>query len=86
MFADAGTVFGTNQSSVANGVGDCTFVGKTGTVDCDVSDSAALRASIGAGLIWQSPFGPLRIEAAYPLLRQDFDETEWFRFSIGTRF
>ncbi len=45
-----------------------------------------LRASIGAGIIWQSPFGPLRMEAAYPILKQDFDEKELFRFSIGTRF
>jgi outer membrane protein insertion porin family len=46
----------------------------------------AFRASVGAGLIWQSPFGPLRFEVAYPLLKAKYDETEYFRFSIGTRF
>jgi outer membrane protein insertion porin family len=51
-----------------------------------VFDTAALRASVGAGLIWQSPFGPLRFDLAYPLLKTSYDDTEWFRFSVGTRF
>jgi outer membrane protein insertion porin family len=79
-------VFGTDQKSVLNGTGNCTFTGKTGTADCSVLDSMGFRASIGAGLIWQSPFGPLRLEAAYPILKKKFDEKEIFRFSIGTRF
>ena len=54
--------------------------------DCTVFDTTAFRASVGAGLIWQSPFGPLRFEVAYPLMKAKYDETEWFRFSIGTRF
>ena len=52
----------------------------------DPSVRKALRASIGAGIIWQSPFGPLRFEVAYPLMQAAYDETEWFRFSVGTRF
>jgi outer membrane protein insertion porin family len=87
-FTDFGTVFGTDQLSVAAGGANCPgnppAPGYTG--DCSVFDSLGLRASIGAGIIWQSPFGPLRLEAAYPLLKKDFDEKEWFRFSIGTRF
>jgi outer membrane protein insertion porin family len=51
-----------------------------------VFDTADFRMSVGAGLIWQSPFGPLRIDASYPVLKTKYDETEWFRFSIGTRF
>ena len=49
-------------------------------------DSIDFRASIGAGLIWQSPFGPLRFDVAYPVLAADYDEKEYFRFSVGTRF
>jgi outer membrane protein insertion porin family len=86
VFSDFGTVFGTDEKSVAHTVGNCAAVGKTGTKNCDVFDSMGLRASIGAGVIWQSPFGPLRLEAAYPILKQETDEKEWFRFSIGTRF
>ena len=51
-----------------------------------VFDTADLRASVGAGIIWQSPFGPLRFELAYPLMKAKYDKTEWFRFSLGTRF
>ncbi len=85
-FTDFGTVFNTDEVSVANGFGNCTYTGKASTSDCSVLDKMGLRASVGAGIIWQSPFGPLRFEAAYPLLKQDFDEKEIFRFSIGTRF
>jgi outer membrane protein insertion porin family len=86
-FTDFGTVFGTNEKSVANLTGDCNFTGKAATASaCSVFDKMGLRASVGAGIIWQSPFGPLRFEAAYPLLKHDFDEKEIIRFSIGTRF
>jgi outer membrane protein insertion porin family len=55
--------------------------------DCDVvGKKVAFRASVGAGVIWQSPFGPLRLDVAYPLMKESFDETELVRFSIGTRF
>ena len=85
VFSDFGTVFGTDQKSVANGGTNCpgnvTFVGA-----CSVLDSMGFRASVGAGVIWQSPFGPLRLEAAYPILKKKFDEKEIVRFSIGTRF
>jgi outer membrane protein insertion porin family len=85
VFSDFGTVFGTDENTVANGGVNCPGNGAF-TGACTVFDSMNLRASIGAGIIWQSPFGPLRLEAAYPILKQDFDEKELFRFSIGTRF
>jgi outer membrane protein insertion porin family len=85
VFSDFGTVFGSNEDSVAFGVGTCTGNGKN-TRDCEVFDTTAFRASVGAGIIWQSPFGPLRVEAAYPLVKADYDDAEWFRFSVGTRF
>ena len=80
-FTDFGTVFGTPEETSANGENGCTFAS-----GCTVFDTMAFRASVGAGIIWQSPFGPLRFEVAYPLLKAKYDETEWFRFSIGTRF
>ena len=91
VFSDFGTVFNSGVDSVTAGEGDCDY-GRNGDgdpdndVDCDVEDTAELRATVGAGLIWQSPFGPLRFEAAYPLMKADYDETEWFRFSVGSRF
>jgi outer membrane protein insertion porin family len=80
-FTDFGTVFDTPEETSAFGANGCTVA--TG---CTVFDTMAFRASVGGGLIWQSPFGPLRFEVAYPLMKAKYDETEWFRFSIGTRF
>ena len=81
VFSDFGTVFGAPEKSLADGSGSC-----NGGFACTVFDTADLRLSVGAGVIWQSPFGPLRFEAAYPLVKASYDETEWFRFSVGTRF
>ena len=44
------------------------------------------RLSIGAGVNWNSPFGPLRIDFAYPLLKQKGDQTKLFSFNVGTQF
>jgi outer membrane protein insertion porin family len=90
VFSDFGTAFGAPEKSSTSltdagcldpdgggaEVGDCSVVG----------NGVAFRASVGAGLIWQSPFGPLRLDVAYPLMKESFDETELVRFSIGTRF
>ncbi len=51
-----------------------------------VQDSSKPRASAGAGISWDSPFGPLVVDLAYAYVRQDFDQVEAFRFSFGTRF
>jgi outer membrane protein insertion porin family len=80
-FSDFGTVFGAEDKTVANTVNGC-----ANAAGCTVFDSKKFRASVGAGIIWQSPFGPLRLEAAYPLLKAPQDKKEWFNFSIGTRF
>lgn len=44
------------------------------------------RASVGAGLIWASPFGPLRVDYAVPLVKEDSDDVQNFNFGISTRF
>ncbi len=49
-------------------------------------DSAAVRASAGVSLIWNSPFGPLRFDFAYPFLKQWYDRTQFFAFGGGTHF
>jgi outer membrane protein insertion porin family len=46
----------------------------------------AWRASVGVGLIWASPFGPLRINYAVPVLKEENDEVQNFSFGISTRF
>ena len=51
-----------------------------------LTDTASIRMSVGTGLLWDSPFGPVNIDLAKALLKEDFDQTELFRFSFGTRF
>ncbi|MET4739047.1 outer membrane protein insertion porin family [Bradyrhizobium japonicum] len=45
-----------------------------------------VRSSVGVGLIWQSPFGPLRFDYAVPLTKGKYDRTQEFRFGGGTSF
>ncbi|UCF54104.1 MAG: outer membrane protein assembly factor BamA [Bradyrhizobium sp.] len=49
-------------------------------------DSKVIRSSVGVGLIWQSPFGPLRFDYAVPLTKGKYDRTQEFRFGGGTSF
>jgi outer membrane protein insertion porin family len=51
-----------------------------------VQDVSSLRVSAGAGVSWRSPLGPVRIDLAKPLRKEDFDRIQQFRFSFGTRF
>jgi outer membrane protein insertion porin family len=51
-----------------------------------IGDSNSLRSSVGVGLIWDSPFGPLRFDVAYPLTKETYDRTQIFRFGGGTKF
>jgi outer membrane protein insertion porin family len=52
----------------------------------DLEDSGNIRLSAGVGLSWLSPLGPLSIDLAQPIVKDSEDETEFFRFSFGTRF
>ncbi len=51
-----------------------------------IDDDKTLRVSVGGGLTWRSPMGPVRIDLAAPVQKEDYDQTEVFRFSFGTRF
>lgn len=64
-------------------VGSLTIIDDTGPEIVDIGDP---RASVGVGLAYRSPFGPIRIDFAQAVLKEDFDETEVVRFSFGTRF
>lgn len=46
----------------------------------------ALRTSIGAGVRWQSPIGPLRFELGVPLRPQPDEKRSVFDFGIGQFF
>lgn len=50
-----------------------------------VNDSSSLRASVGVGISWKSPFGPIKMNLANPVLKEDFDKEQKFRLSFGTK-
>jgi outer membrane protein insertion porin family len=50
------------------------------------ADSFKPRSAVGVGLIWDSPFGPLRIDYAFALTKEGYDRTQAFRFGGGTKF
>jgi outer membrane protein insertion porin family len=74
IFADAGSVWDYK--------GPTSVPGET----MKFEDSKLIRASVGAGLVWDSPFGPLRFDYAIPLSKESYDIVQEFRFGGGTRF
>lgn len=71
VFADAGSVWGLDNTEGTGG---------------EVDDGFALRASVGVSVIFETAFAPLRFNFSTPLMKEDGDETENFRFTIQTRF
>lgn len=68
-FVDAGSLWGANKTAAA-------LPGIAGS-------AASLRASVGVGLAWDSPLGPLRADYAIPILKQAFDKTQPFSFGLA---
>ena len=56
-------------------------------VDYDSSlDKSGIRSSVGVGLDWLTPVGPLTFSFAQPITKESTDIEETFRFNIGTSF
>jgi outer membrane protein insertion porin family len=51
-----------------------------------INDSSALRSSMGLGVDWYTPIGPLSFSFSQPLSKKSTDKTETFRFNLGTTF
>jgi outer membrane protein insertion porin family len=68
VFADAGSLWNTNSTAAA-------LPGLAG-------NSAALRASAGVGLVWDSPLGALQVDYAVPVAKQPFDKTQPLGFGL----
>ena len=52
----------------------------------DLNDSSALRSSVGLGVDWYTPIGPLSFSFTQPITKKSTDKTETFRFNLGTTF
>lgn len=92
-FADAGSLWD-YQGPVSNGYLELMCAAgssNTRTVPTSIGpacfgDSDLVRTSAGVGLIWDSPFGPLRFDFAIPITKAPYDRVQEFRFSGGTKF
>ena len=64
-------------------------VGTLAEVDdngAEVLDASSPRASVGIGFSYSSPFGPIRVDYAHAVLKEDFDQIKNFTFSFGANF
>ena len=69
-FFDAGGVFSDNESLST----------------ADQYTQGEMRYSIGMGVQWNSPFGPLQVSIAEPLNDDNKDRTQRFQFGMGSTF
>ncbi len=51
-----------------------------------INTEMAWRSSVGASLIWASPFGPLRVDYSVPVLKESTDKVQNLNFGIATKF
>ena len=54
--------------------------------DSSIDDNNKLRSSIGVGIDWFTPIGPMTFSLSEVLSKSNTDVTESFRFNIGTSF
>jgi outer membrane protein insertion porin family len=88
VFADAGSLWDYQGPTSWNVTGETLQVG--------LNSPSMIRSSVGVGLLWDSPLGPLRFDLAYPITKycatpaggggEVCDRTQVFRFSGGTKF
>ena len=97
VYADAGSLYdykGPTSWALTNEINLPGCVGPTTTVPVNAGTCTGLqfdegnvvRTSVGVGLIWASPFGPLRFDYAVPLTKGQFDRVQQFKFGGGTSF
>jgi outer membrane protein insertion porin family len=84
VFADAGSVWDYRGPTFfpASGQSVTTVDPITGKD----TNAMTVRSSVGAGVIWDSPFGPIRIDYAFPITKDPNDRIQELRFSGGTKF
>ena len=71
------------RGRVFTDIGTLTELDDTGA---EILDEASPRVTIGFGVSYVSPLGPILIDFGFPVVKEDFDKEETIRFSFGTRF
>lgn len=65
---------------------DMGILGKPDDINEDyVEYSDTPRVAAGFGFQWQSPMGQIDVDLAFPIVKEDYDETEVFRLNFGSR-
>ncbi len=64
---------------------DMGVLGKPDNMKADVEYSDSPRVATGFGFQWLSPMGQIDVDFAFPLAKEDYDETQIFRLNFGTR-
>ena len=54
--------------------------------DSSINDGSDIRSSIGVGIDWFTPIGPMNFSFTEAITKSDTDIKEFFRFNIGTSF
>jgi outer membrane protein insertion porin family len=94
VYADAGSLWDYKGPTSWAATGEVNVPGcipttsvKTGTcTGLQYDDTNTVRTSVGVGLIWASPFGPLRFDYAIPITKGKYDIVQQFKFGGGTSF
>jgi outer membrane protein insertion porin family len=94
IYADAGSLYdykGPTSWALTNEVNAPGCVRATSTTfgtctGLQYNDENVVRTSVGVGLIWASPFGPLRFDYAVPITKGQYDRVQQFKFGGGTSF
>jgi outer membrane protein insertion porin family len=73
VFADAGSVWASGSQANVPALSQSFLLG----------NSTTIRSSFGAGLIWASPFGGIRVDYAVPVTKTSYDVTQRLGFSFG---
>jgi outer membrane protein insertion porin family len=76
LYADVGDAWGYDGP---------TFFPQTGE-RLQLQDERVIRSSVGAGIVWASPFGPLRLDYAIALSKTSYDRTQEISFGGGAKF
>jgi outer membrane protein insertion porin family len=88
VYADAGSLWDYKGPTSWAATGEIN--GLVNGVKCNCAmvydDTNIVRTSVGVGLIWASPFGPLRFDYAIPITKGKYDIVQEFKFGGGTTF
>jgi outer membrane protein insertion porin family len=88
VYADAGSLWGYQGPTSWAQTGEVNGVVNGVKCNCAMvfDDTNVVRTSVGVGLIWASPFGPLRFDFAVPITKGKYDVVQEFKFGGGTSF